>query len=1167
MAAASPEANGGLLLRATAEAEVDAEEVHYERHKEALQEALRGGRRSLEPRGDTGVGLLNQGATCYMNSLLQALFYTTEFRQVLLRWRFNAATHGDPAQSIPLQLQRLFAQLQLSSSRAVSTKALTAAFGFSDSASREQHDVQELCRLLFDALGRSAPTLSEEIDKLYSGKTVHYLRSQETADDGSSPPESRREEKFLDVQVPIEGCKTLEDALKKVVGVEVMDGDNQWFCEALGRNVDALKGMDFCEMPNILCLQLLRFVFDFTTMRRRKLTDALSCPLEIDLNFLFGQDTDGASHIYELSALCCHSGTAHGGHYHAFLREYLDKDASRWCDANDATVTVLTHNQEQGLFAHRKVTLDDGSEVEGPQAVSSSDAYFLVYRRRDCRLPPVTDGEVPELHRRDILEDNMKLAELQRAYEVHRQLMEVRVFAPTAAQLALRRSAAQQLQGLTGDNGQWAEDLRIEPASVALSVRTTKTVAEIHRRAVDALLAAAERDGEPWPWAMNFAETGRGGSRSRLCRFTPNTGETGAALDEQLPLGEALAMGSSTAPSGVAAPSLILEVRGLNEEFDVYDEQFASVVVCRWDNALQAVGLGARDVLRLRLPRALPASWLPDRSPSPPEPQPPAEEPAVADKGPQDFDEENMPDLFEVPAKSTPAKATEDTSPLVATVREAAAAALGLAQTPSLVVLTGPHAGNALLDDSVTLLQATRDGYGSWHGSDVLCVEPRVEADRQPQSTVLFERVRNTAHITFNHPDRPEFPEEFKISVSKDSTLSELKAKLAGQLGLDCNQLYIARAQKSPMFKDETKTLRALGLAEANFLFVGHGAPCGVDEFMLRVAFYTPAEKGAAAKARDALSHPAKGTSSVRSLREALAAPLIKWAMELQNAGEKAPFDAEGLQWKQLRIRDGQAGKQFALLRDERTLRSTLIGLSDGRQVAVQVLDQDEELTPDDLVVQLRPWRYETGHLYAPTEWIVNRTRSLADIREELTARFSGLLVQATVTEAADETAVANGLATDGASEGGIVAEVPGAKKDKADDRLEIVALPSAGPPFSVKRCAGLKWGISAFNASDPTTLQRPLSALPELRDNAVLVVRSALHAAQGPPVEPAAAKGASKAGSKGAPKAKGVASGVAAAAAAKARATGATAGSGAMPAARKERDLVIRVAHPEGDG
>ncbi|XP_032706532.1 ubiquitin carboxyl-terminal hydrolase 7-like isoform X3 [Lontra canadensis] len=89
------------------------------------------------------VGLKNQGATCYMNSLLQTLFFTNQLRKAV----YMMPTEGDDSsKSVPLALQRVFYELQ-HSDKPVGTKKLTKSFGWETLDSFMQHDVQELCRV------------------------------------------------------------------------------------------------------------------------------------------------------------------------------------------------------------------------------------------------------------------------------------------------------------------------------------------------------------------------------------------------------------------------------------------------------------------------------------------------------------------------------------------------------------------------------------------------------------------------------------------------------------------------------------------------------------------------------------------------------------------------------------------------------------------------------------------------------------------------------------------------------------------------------------------------------------------------------------------------------------------------------------------------------------
>ncbi|CAF2357761.1 unnamed protein product [Brassica napus] len=380
---------------------------------------------SYDSKKETGfVGLKNQGATCYMNSLLQTLYHIPYFRKAV--YHMPTTENDAPTASIPLALQSLFYKLQYNDT-SVATKELTKSFGWDTYDSFMQHDVQELNRVLSEKLeDKMKGTVVEgTIQQLFEGHHMNYIECINV------DYKSTRKESFYDLQLDVKGCKDVYASFDKYVEVERLEGDNKYHAEGHGLQ-DAKKGVLFIDFPPVLQLQLKRFEYDFMRDTMVKINDRYEFPLELDLDRENGKylspDADrSVRNLYTLHSVLVHSGGVHGGHYYAFIRPTL---SDQWYKFDDERVT------KEDL--KRALEEQYGGEEELPQTnpgfnnppfkfTKYSNAYMLVYIResdKDKIICNVDEKDIAE-HLRIRLKKEQEEKEEKRKYKAQAHLFTI----------------------------------------------------------------------------------------------------------------------------------------------------------------------------------------------------------------------------------------------------------------------------------------------------------------------------------------------------------------------------------------------------------------------------------------------------------------------------------------------------------------------------------------------------------------------------------------------------------------------------------------------------------------------------------------------------------------------------------------------------------------------
>ncbi|KAJ7510074.1 cysteine proteinase [Mycena galericulata] len=392
---------------------------------------------------DLPIGLKNLGATCYANASLQVWFRDMAFRSGVYNCQPTEESAEKFKDSPTFQLQVTFAALQESTQSVFNPTKLVESL---ELRTTEQQDAQEFSKLFMSHLDaefkkQSNPVLQSLITDQFQGKQIYGTICSHC---GSV---SARETDFLEIEINFKNNATLEDSIAALLQEEKLSGDNQYLCSTCDGLQDATRYTELASLPPVLHFSLLRFVYDVSTMERRKSKNSINFPLTINMTDFLGNAADrkdrtskySEGNVYELRGVLLHKGkSAYHGHYEA---QVFDDTKHSWFQFNDDLVTKIKklgsslnddkHSGKpividveaeeedsvqlsQGRSKHRenarkrrRVEDSDDDESNSPHAgpsnsiparptaqsesrISSKDAYMLIYARKEaCPSPEI----------------------------------------------------------------------------------------------------------------------------------------------------------------------------------------------------------------------------------------------------------------------------------------------------------------------------------------------------------------------------------------------------------------------------------------------------------------------------------------------------------------------------------------------------------------------------------------------------------------------------------------------------------------------------------------------------------------------------------------------------------------------------------------------------------
>ncbi|XP_058221282.1 ubiquitin carboxyl-terminal hydrolase 17 isoform X1 [Rhododendron vialii] len=322
-------------------------------------------------------GLTNTGNSCYANAVLQCLACTPPLTAYLVQG-LHSKSCGRKQWCFTCEFESLIMKAKEGSTPLSPIGILSQIqnIGRHFSNGREE-DAHEFLRYAIDTMqsvclkeaGVHASGSLEEETTLIGLTFGGYLRSKIKC--MKCGGKSERHERMMDLTVEVEGdIGTLEAALRRFTGTEILDGENKYHCSRCRSYERAKKKLTILEAPNILTIALKRF----QSGKFGKLNKEIKFPEILNLAPCVSGTSD-KSPIYRLYGVVVHldvMNSAFSGHYVCYVKTIQNK----WFKIDDSTVKAV--------------------DLE---SVLTKGAYMLLYARCSPRAPRlIKNSVIPKNH-------------------------------------------------------------------------------------------------------------------------------------------------------------------------------------------------------------------------------------------------------------------------------------------------------------------------------------------------------------------------------------------------------------------------------------------------------------------------------------------------------------------------------------------------------------------------------------------------------------------------------------------------------------------------------------------------------------------------------------------------------------------------------------------------